>query len=236
MTINALFGVNPNRESQSTGDAKSGIDGSTFAASLAASMQASQQAQATQADTSTQANTSPSSASNAASSTASATTASNTDTSTVALGADAKGLSELAADGVTVSVQSLAGLDLPQGLSPSSATYQQDLLKALNAAPHESSGDTLSQSAFVSLIEQFGGTQTQADQLFSQLGGTDSGTVSNAQMLDALGQLSSDPSSTTSQMLLSLMDSNHNQVVSSSEFMQFETAMVDAENGVSTVG
>jgi Ca2+-binding EF-hand superfamily protein len=94
----------------------------------------------------------------------------------------------------------------------------------------------LSQSTFDSLVEKFGGTQAQADQLFSLLGGTETGTVSNAQMLHALGNISSDPSSQTSQMLLSLMDTNHNRVVSSSEFTQFETSMVDEERATTVTG
>jgi hypothetical protein len=50
-------------------------------------------------------------------------------------------------------------------------------------------------------------------------------------MLNALGHTQSDPTSQTSQMLMTLMDKNGNQIVSGDEFTQFETAMVDAERG-----
>jgi Ca2+-binding EF-hand superfamily protein len=93
--------------------------------------------------------------------------------------------------------------------------------------------DTLSQSSFESLIAQFGGTAAQADQLFSLLGGNETGTVSNAQMLKALGNTRSDPSSQTSQMLMTLMDKNGDASVSGGEFLQFETAMVNAERDTS---
>jgi Ca2+-binding EF-hand superfamily protein len=142
-------------------------------------------------------------------------------------------LAGLASAGVTVTVQSIAGLNLPAGLNPSSAEYQQDLFKALQGASAKSAGDTLSQSTFDSLIEKFGGTKAQADQLFSLLGDSGTGTVSNAQMLQALGATSTDPTSETSQMLLGLMDSDGDREVSSSEFTQFETAMVNEERSTS---
>jgi Ca2+-binding EF-hand superfamily protein len=226
MTIDALFGANTNRESQVAGSAKSGNADSTFATTLAGLTREIQQAEA---NSSGQA----SAASSGTSSTESPAGTSTPGAPETSLGSDARGLAAFASDGITVTVQSLASLNLPSGLNPSSADYQQDLFKALQAASAKSNGDTLTQTTFESLVEKFGGTKAQADQLFSQLGGSDTGTVSNAQMLHALGAISTNPTSETSQMLLGLMDTNGDRYVNSGEFTQFETTMVDEERGTS---
>jgi Ca2+-binding EF-hand superfamily protein len=226
MTINALFGAATNRDGQVAGNAKSGNADSTFAAALAGLKREFPQAEENLSEKAGAASSeTPSSASNAGTQ--------NSGAPNTSLGADARGIAGLAAAGVTVTVQSIASLNLPSGLSPSSPEYQQDLIKALQAKGAGSSGDTMSQSTFESLVEKFGGTKAQADQLFSQLGGSGTATVSNAKMLQALGATSSDPTSATSQMLLGLMDANGDREVSSNEFTQFETAMVDEERSTS---
>lgn len=225
MTINALFPSSMHRDSRSASSAQTGGADTSFAAMLAASTGAVERARESTAQQA-------SAASSGTSATASASGASKSDSTNESLGADARPDAIGAADGITITYQPIGGRDAPLGSSASS------LAQALSNAgqgsdPSKPVSDTLSKSSFESLIEKFGGTQAQADQLFSMLGGDENGTVSNAQMLKALGNTLSDPSSQTSQMLMTLMDRNGDQLVSGGEFIQFETAMVNTERGTS---
>jgi hypothetical protein len=83
----------------------------------------------------------------------------------------------------------------------------------------------------MTVVAQFGGSKTQADQLYTVLGGGNS--VSNGELLGALAGTTSTPNSSTEQALLKLMDSNGDGTVGSSEFLNFETAMVAAEKPAS---
>ncbi len=216
MTINALFGTSTNRESRARDSTQRNSTDSAFATTLANLTRDSEQAPTGAAD---QTNAGSSEILNSA-----ATAGGSQSTSArEALGADADAMATGAADGITITVQPVGSLDLLWKMDPSQGTSAN--------VSNQSNSDTLSQSTFDSLVKQFGGNQAQADQLFSLLGGSDTGTVSNAQMLNALGHTQSDPTSQTSQMLMTLMDKNGNQIVSGDEFTQFETAMVDAERG-----
>jgi hypothetical protein len=86
---------------------------------------------------------------------------------------------------------------------------------------------TISQFAFDSVEEQFGATKSQADVAFAHMDVNDRGSITNAEFLTAMGNVGN--GSAASQALLSLMDSNNDRSVSSTEFVKFETAMVSAE-------
>jgi hypothetical protein len=130
------------------------------------------------------------------------------------LSAGAQGLAALNAAGVTVTVVpysagSLAGGNRPPGL------------------PGGGDG-SISQASFQSVLQSYGATQQEAARIFAAAdtgGGT---SLSNRELLTELGSTASS-SSTTSQELLRLMDANHDGSVSSSEYLNFETSLVEAE-------
>jgi hypothetical protein len=109
-----------------------------------------------------------------------------------------------------------------------------------SAAPSSASSVTLSSDAAalarlnsegitaVEIAENFGATKTQADQDFDHIDANGNGTVSNAELLSALSS-TRDTSSPSAQALLSLMDVNGDRGVSGTEFLNFETAAVSAE-------
>jgi len=202
--------------------------------------QSNPQSTSPDASASTGATSTANSTSSAASTASTSSTSSATESSTqVTLSPEAQVLAGLNAKGVTETVTSLAGLNLPSLASGESSTdYAQQLAQALNGitpiAPPTKDGKAdgyISQSAFETVVAQFGGSKTQADQLYTALGGGNS--VSNGELLGALAGTTGAPNTSTEQDLLKLMDSSGDGTVSSSEFLNFETAMVAAEKPAS---
>ncbi len=222
MSISALFGTNPSRENRSVYSSQSGSSNTSFASQLDAATSEVEQARDS---TVVKLSAASSAMSSGAASSADATSATASGSATESLGADAQANATLAGDGVTIGYQSIDGVRLLPGADPSGATGASQ-----STTSSTSDNDTLTESAMESLAAQFGGSKAEADQLFSLLGGTANGTVSNTQMLNALSQTSGDSGSQLSQMLMGLMDTNGNHVVSGSEFTQFETAMVNTEH------
>lgn len=131
--------------------------------------------------------------------------------SRVTLSADAQAIAGLNAAGVTVTQVPI--------------TYELSSGKPVPITP---TGGTVSESAFEAIAEKFGATQAQADQDFEDIDTNNSGSISNSEFLTAMGD-TRDSSSASSQALLSLMDTNHDDTVSGTEFVSFETAVVGAE-------
>jgi len=172
-----------------------------------------------------------------------ASTASKTSTETsapesstqVTLSPDAQAIANLNRAGITMFQFSLAGLDLPPQSSPG---FAQALAQAANANRPQTGNvgqndGLISQSDFEAVAAKFGATKTQADQLFASLDTDGSGSVSNAELLNAMASTGTDPNSATSQALLKLMDTNGDSTVSGSEFLKFESAMISAEKASS---
>lgn len=198
-----------------------------------------------------QSNTQPASsdpaASNDGASTAPSTASTSTQTSVagsstqVTLSPEAKQFAQLNAEGMTVTVTSLSGLNLPSRASGESFDdYAQQLTQALKGftpiAPPTNGlqyDGYISQPSFEAVVAQFGGSKTEADQLFTAFDTSDSSSVSNDQLLNAMASTASSPDSSSAQALLTLIDSNSDGTVSSGEFLNFETAMVAAEKPAS---
>ncbi|WP_213769102.1 hypothetical protein [Caballeronia sp. dw_19] len=111
------------------------------------------------------------------------------------------------------------------------ASYLRTLNSETVAPPTNAEGKQdgqISEAAFEQVVEQFGGSKTQADQLFGALGAGDSNPLTNAELLQGLAA-TSDSSSTSSQSLLTLMDQNGDGSASQTEFLALETALVAAE-------
>ncbi|MFL9918280.1 hypothetical protein PQR75_23370 [Paraburkholderia fungorum] len=185
---------------------------------------------------------------NGAASTASSTASTTTQTSVagsstqVTLSPEAKQFAQLNAEGMTVTVTSLSGLNLPSRASGESFNdYAQQLTQALKGftpitAPTNEKGQYdgyISQPAFEGVVAQFGGSKTEADQLFTAFDTSGSSSVSNIELLNAMAGTASSPNSSSAQALLNLIDSNGDGTVSSGEFLNFETAMVAAEKPAS---
>jgi hypothetical protein len=152
----------------------------------------------------------------------------------VTLSAGAQAYANLAATGITITQQSLADFNVPQqAVGESSSDYANTVFSATQAALAQHPLTALTQQDFESLVKQFGGTTAQADGLFSSLDTGNTGSLSSAQLLAALGDTSGDPANPASQILLSIMDTDHDGAVSGSEFQQFESAMIRAERGFS---
>jgi hypothetical protein len=141
------------------------------------------------------------------------------------LSPDAQAVAGLNAAGVTVESVSLA--DDPNlmnfaNLAKGSATTQTP------TTPSSGIGD-LSKTEFESALAKYGATSGQADQLFADIDTNGDGTVSNSELLTALGDTGSDTDSSLSQGLLSLMDTSHSGAVTGTEFTNFETTLVSSE-------
>ncbi|GAB7526834.1 EF-hand domain-containing protein [Paraburkholderia sp. 2C] len=163
--------------------------------------------------------------------------AASSPSSVVTLSPQAQAFSELASKGVTVTEVSLSSLGItPDQIAQAKTPDQVAALMADVAKKMQNAGDTpkqggaVSQGDFDNLVEQqFGGTKAQADQLFAAFDGDQSGSITNSELLNALGGLSSDSASPAAQTLLGLMDSNHDGSVDQSEFLKFETSFVQSE-------
>jgi hypothetical protein len=150
----------------------------------------------------------------------------------VTLSPDAQALSAFAAAGITFAVVSFASMGISASDFANASTPAQQLAlmqRISQALPHP--GAAVSKSNFEQFAAQFGGTKTQADQLFKDLDTNGDGAISNAEFLSALGNLSKDGSSPVAQLLLGMMNTNGSGSVSFSQFSSFETAFVQAEDG-----
>lgn len=140
------------------------------------------------------------------------TPSSEPSASRVTLSADAQAMAELNADGVTVTQVPI--------------TYELSSGKHVPTTP---TGGSVSESAFETIAEEFDATKSQADQDFADIDTNNSCSISNSEFLTAMGD-TRNTSNASSQALLSLMDANHDGSVSGTEFVNFETAVVGAEN------
>ncbi|WP_144161332.1 hypothetical protein [Paraburkholderia sp. BCC1885] len=173
----------------------------------------------------------------AASSQASPADAAPQPSTQVTLSPEAKSLAALSSDDVTMTQGSIAGLGLPSFSSvrdnPADlASYFRTLNSETVAPPTNAEGKQdgqISEAAFEQVVEQFGGSKTQADQLFGALGVDDSNPLTNTELLQGLAATATDSSSASSQSLLTLMDQNGDGSVSQTEFLTLETALVAAE-------
>jgi len=178
---------------------------------------------------SSMASTNPGASKAAAGATASGSTAPvATASSIVTLSPQAGTYAQLAADGITSALVPLDGALAPptDRSSANMLTYMNELNAELPKPPVNG---TLSEQSFDAVAEKFGAAAKAADQLFQALDTSGDGTVTNAQVLKALGDTASDTDSSTSQSLLKLMGSTDGGVVSGAEFIKFETALVFAE-------
>lgn len=138
--------------------------------------------------------------------------------SVVTLSPEAQTYAKLNAEGVTITQVGLAA-----------GNPVQNLEKAASNAVGLQNG-AVSQTDFETLAAQFGASKAQADQVFQQLDSNNNGSVSNSELLKALGNTDgSGGTSASSQALLKLIDANGDGTVSGSEYLKFETAFVAAE-------
>ncbi|HVE22666.1 MAG TPA: hypothetical protein VNC39_11865 [Acidocella sp.] len=167
------------------------------------------------------------------------TTAATSQSSTeiVTLSPEANAYATLASQGIAVTQVSIAGLGLPSLPQGSSAAtmigYLKDMREASPTVPVDANGKAdgaITSSAFAKVVEQFGGTKQQADQLFSALDTNGNDSLSNAEVLQGLASVSTDGSSLTAQSLLSLMNhGNSGTSVDQTAFLAFETDLIAAE-------
>ncbi len=151
--------------------------------------------------------------------------ASNESSSTVTLSPEAQAIAKLNSEGITVELVSAA--DVPNLADP--AGYAQQLAAAKASGATSPADGDLSEADFDSVLSNYGATSAQANQLFQSIDTNDNGTLSNGELLNALGNTGSDGDTSTSQGLLTVMDTNHSSVVSGSEFITFETSLVSSE-------
>jgi len=126
---------------------------------------------------------------------------------------------------VGISVENVA---LPT-LAPGESDFQ-----ALQAQAAAHPPGVLTEADFASVATEYGDTAAQADQLFAALDAGDSGPLTNQQVLGALSQTGSNPDSATSQELIKLMNDGGPDAVTSSQYLSFETALIDAETPAGT--
>ncbi len=156
------------------------------------------------------------SSASATSTAAVASTPASSGSDWLTLSPDAQAVASLNAAGVTVECVPLS--DVPNLASGQSSA----------ATTSTGQGD-LSESEFEKALAGYGASSSQADQYFADIDSNDNGSVSNSELITALGDTGSDTDSSLSQGLLSLMNTSHSGVVSGSEFTAFETSLVTAE-------
>lgn len=163
--------------------------------------------------------------------------ASQSSTEVVTLSPEANALATLASKGIAATQVSITGLGLPPLPQGSSAATIISYLNQVRAAavtvptgPDGKPDGEITPDAFAKVVEQFGGTKQQADQLFTALDTNGSNSLSNAEVLQGLASVSTDSSSFTAQSLLSLMNNgNRGTSVSQESFITFETALIASE-------
>ena len=87
---------------------------------------------------------------------------------------------------------------------------------------------SVSKTGFEAMAASFGDSISQADQDFAAIDTNASGSISNAEMLNAMSA-TSHGNDALSQNLRQMMDANHDGSVSGTEYVNLETAMVSAE-------
>ena len=138
-------------------------------------------------------------------------TSASTPSTRVTLSPDAQALASLNARGITI-----VTVDGP-GLSRGDQPVQSG----------SGGNGSLSQAGFETVMSEFGVSKTQADEEFDTMDTDGSGSISNSEVLKTLGQLGN--GSSLSEQLLTQMDTNGDGSVSSTEFVNFETAVINAE-------
>jgi len=125
-------------------------------------------------------------------------------------------------------------LNLPPPSSPGYAKALAQLLanpSSVTAAQANASGrnGSISKSAFDAVITQFGGTQTQANQLFASFDTDGNGSISTSELMSAMSKTGSNPGDSATQALLKLLVPFGDTSVSSSAFLSLETSLLVAE-------
>jgi Ca2+-binding EF-hand superfamily protein len=78
-----------------------------------------------------------------------------------------------------------------------------------------------------------GGTKSEADQMFSSLDTDGNGSISNSELLNAVSLLGSSKANSGVQELEKLLVPYGDSTVTDGELLNFESAMVAAENAAS---
>jgi hypothetical protein len=131
---------------------------------------------------------------------------------TVTLSPEAQAMASFNAKGITVVVIHSRGL----------GSWQQPV------QPSSVVDGSVSKTKFETMAASFGDTTSQADQDFAAMDTNGNGSISNAEMLDAMSATShgNDP---LSQNLRQMMDANHDGSVIGTEYVNLETAIVSLE-------
>ncbi|XUW93361.1 hypothetical protein OH764_32535 (plasmid) [Burkholderia sp. M6-3] len=154
----------------------------------------------------------------------------------VTLSPEAQVFARLNALGMTETLTSLTGLNLPaRGRDETPSDWAQKIAQALRkfeatSAPVSDDGrydGYISRSALETVVERFGGDKRQSDLLYAALGA--GATIAHAQLLDALAGTAGSSTSSTARALLELMDGDGDGLVIDSEYIDFETALVAVE-------
>lgn len=85
-----------------------------------------------------------------------------------------------------------------------------------------------SEKDFEAMAASFGDTINQADRAFAAMDTNGNGSISNAEMLDAMSA-TSHGNDALSRNLRQMMDANHDGSVSGAEYVNLETAVVSVE-------
>ncbi|WP_213769066.1 EF-hand domain-containing protein [Caballeronia sp. dw_19] len=156
--------------------------------------------------------------------------------STVTLSAGAQVIAGLNAQGISFAVSSLS---IPVGMTDSAEIAKtvaeqarQNSTRPFDETSHKYVG-AISQSGLETAVENFGGSHSSANILFTDLDTNGDGSVSDSELYTALGNTKSDPSSATSQALMHLMDTNDDGSVNMTEFANVEVALTNAEKSTS---
>jgi hypothetical protein len=131
---------------------------------------------------------------------------------TVTLSPEAQAMASLNAKGITVVTIHSRGLS--SGVQPPSPSPVPD--------------GSVSKRVFEAVTTGFGISTQQADQDFAAMDGNGDGSVSHSEMLCAMSA-TSQGSSSLSEGLRQMMDTNHDGSVSGTEFVNLETALVGIE-------
>lgn len=133
--------------------------------------------------------------------------------------------------GISMAYRQMTGLDGSSSAAAEIQQMMQDPSQNLIAPPTNggSYDGNISQSSFAKVIEQFGGTKTQADQIFASLDTDHNGSLSNSELLNAMSQFGSSTAGSGVQALQQLLVPFGDSTLSGGEFLSFESAMVAAE-------
>jgi Ca2+-binding EF-hand superfamily protein len=151
--------------------------------------------------------------------------------------------SALASTGLNVSMTDPGGVSMGVGKIPNSGNLSnesiwqlaQQIDQELNAPPTSNGAydGNISQPAFDTVIEHMGGTKSEADQIFSSLDTDGNGSISNSELLNAVSLLGSNKANSGVQELEKLLVPYGDSTVTDGELLNFESAMVAAENAAS---